>query len=178
VSLRHAPLAARLAPHLLPLLVRWLPAPEPALLLELGSGTGEQAVHLGARLPWLTWQPSDPDPESRASIAAWTARAGVPNVLPPLTLDLLAPAWRLRTCDALLLVNVLHAAPPGATEALLAGAAGVLPRGGPLLVVEPAAGAAGAPLAALEAQAPRHGLAIAERRSLGEGCAGLVLRLR
>ena len=176
MSLRHAPLAVRLAPQLLPLLARWLPAP--ALLLELGSGTGEHAVHLAARLPWLTWQPSDPDSGSRASIAGWTARTGVANVLPPLSLDLLAPAWRVRSCDALLLVNVLHAAPAGATAALLAGAAGVLPRGGLLLVVGPATGAEGAPLAALEAQGPRHGLAVAERRELGEGCAGLVLRSR
>ena len=176
MSLRHAPLAARLAPDLLALLARWLPAPAPALLLELGSGTGEQAVHLAARLPWVTWQPSDPDPESRASIAAWTARTGVPNVLPPLSLDLLARAWRLRTCDALLLVNVLHAAPPGATEALLAGAAGVLPRGGPLLVVGPATGAAGAPLAALETRAAGYGMEVAERGALGEGCGYLVLR--
>ncbi len=178
MSLRHAPLADLLAPDLLALLVRWLPAVAPALLLELGSGTGEQAVHLAARLPWLSWQPSDPDPESRASIAAWTAQTGVPNVRAPLSLDLLAPAWRLRTCDALLLVNVLHAAPPGVTEALLAGAAGVLSRHGPLIVVGPAAGAAGAPLAALEAQAPRHGLAVLERRALAEECVGLVLRSR
>jgi len=150
--------------------------PAAGTVLELGSGTGEQAVHVAARLPWLTWQPSDPDPESRASIAAWTARTGVSNVLPPLSLDLLARAWRLRTCDALLLVNVLHAAPPGATAALLAGAAGVLPRRGPLLVVGPATGVAGAPLDALEAQASRHGLAVAERRALSGGCASLVLR--
>jgi Protein of unknown function (DUF938) len=178
MSLRHAALAARLVPELSVLLTRWLPADAPALLLELGSGTGEQAVYLAARLPWITWQPSDPDPESRASIAAWTARTGVQNVLAPLSLDLLAPTWRLRTCDALLLVNVLHAAPAGATEALLAGAAGVLSRRGPLVVVGPAAGAAGAPMAALEMQAPPHGLAVVERRALTEGCAGLVLRSR
>jgi len=176
VSLRHAPLATRLAPHLVPLLARLVTAP--ALLLELGSGTGELAVELARALPWLTWQPSDPDPESRASIAAWTARARLANVLPPLAFDVLAPAWRLQRCDALLAVNVLHVAPAGAGDALLSGAAQVLPRGGPLVVVGPRAGDEAEPLAALAARAGAHDVEVQERAPLAEQCEYAVLRRR
>jgi hypothetical protein len=135
MSLRRAPLAHATRDPLAGALARLLP--RPALLLELGSGTGEHAVHAAARLPWLTWQPSDPDPAARASIAARAAQAALPNVLPPLDLDLLARAWTLRRADALLLVHVLHLAPAPADAALLAGAAAVLGTDGLLLVVGP-----------------------------------------
>lgn len=172
---RHAPLATALAPALATALRRALPAG--ARVLELGSGTGELAVALAAALPGVTWQPSDPDPESRASVAAWTAREGRAGVLPPLALDLLAPAWRLQACDAVVAVNVLHAAGPGAPEALLAGAAAALPRGGALCAAGLARPPAGAALEAVRAGAARHGFAVAEDGPLPRGCR-LVLLVR
>jgi hypothetical protein len=111
-------------------------APEGGLALELGSGTGEHALALARAFPGLDWQPSDPDPAARDSIAAWCAEARLPNLRPPLDLDLLAPAWRRVAADLLLCVNVLHVAPPGAGEALLDGAA-ALPPGAPLLLYGP-----------------------------------------
>jgi SAM-dependent methyltransferase len=110
--------------------------PSAGLVLEVGSGTGEHAVFLAAAFPALTWQPSDPDPEARASILAWSAEAGLENLLAPLELDLLAPAWTARRADALLCVNVLHVSPPACAGALLEGAARVL-AGGPLVVYGP-----------------------------------------
>ena len=173
---RHAPLAIRLAPALAALLARVLP--RAAVVLELGSGTGEHAVHLARALPWLTWQPSDPDPGARASIAAWRAEAALPNLLPPLDLDLLAPAWRLRCADALLVVNVLHAAPPAAADALLGGAGEVLPPGGALVVVGPSRAPDGEALSRVAAGAARHDLAVEEHARLGEGCDAIVVRAR
>lgn len=111
--------------------------PAVGTVLELGSGTGEHAIFLAARFPALTFQPSDPDPEARASIRAWAAEARLTNVLPPLDLDLLAPAWTRRRADALLCVNVLHVTPAVCGEALVLGAAQVLPPGGPLAVYGP-----------------------------------------
>lgn len=197
MPLRHAPGAERNRELLLQVLARLLP--RPARVLELGSGTGEHAVYLAGRLPWLLWQPSDPDPAARASIAAWTARTGARNVLPPLDLDLLAPAWRLQRADALACLAVLHVAPPAAGEALLEGAADVLPAGGPLLV-SGVFGRAGAPPAlarrlsdlealrrrrgepglpdaeALAARARGHDLALEDRRELPDDALLLVLR--
>ncbi len=111
--------------------------PETGTVLELGSGTGEHAVFLAARFPALTFEPSDPDPEARASIRAWAAEAKLANLRPPLDLDLLAPAWTRRRADALLCVNVLHVTPPACAEALVQGAARVLAPGGPLAVYGP-----------------------------------------
>lgn len=106
-------------------------------VLELGSGTGEHAVFLARAFPALAWQPSDPDPDARASIAAWAAEAALPNLLPPLDLDLRLPRWHGRPADAVLCVNVLHVSPPECVEALCLGAARVLPPGGPLAVYGP-----------------------------------------
>jgi SAM-dependent methyltransferase len=106
-------------------------------VLEIGSGTGEHAVFLAAAFPALEWQPSDPDPEARASIAAWSAEARLPNLLPPLAWDLRLEGWQRRAADALLCINVLHAAAPECVDALCRGAARVLPPGGPLAVYGP-----------------------------------------
>jgi len=111
--------------------------PERGTVLELGSGTGEHAVFLAARFPALEWQPSDPDPLARASIEAWAAEARLPNLRPPLDLDLRLDAWRRRTAAALLCVNVLQVTPPDVAAALFQGAARVLAAGGPLLLYGP-----------------------------------------
>jgi SAM-dependent methyltransferase len=106
-------------------------------VIELGSGTGEHAVLLAAAFPALVWQPSDPDAEARESIAAWTAEAGLPNLLPPRDWDLRLARWQGSPADAVLCVNVLHVAPLACTDALCRGAARVLPPGGPLAVYGP-----------------------------------------
>lgn len=111
-------------------------APARGLALELGSGTGEHALALARAFPGLDWQPSDPDPIARASIDAWRREARLPNLRPPLDLDLLAPAWRRLAADLLICVNVLHVAPAAAGEALLDGAA-ALPPGAPTLLYGP-----------------------------------------
>ena len=158
-------------------------APERGLALELGSGTGEHVLALARAFPQLDWQPSDPDPSARDSIAAWRGEARLPNLRPPLDLDLLRPAWRRLAADLMLCVNVLHLAPPAAGEALLAGAAALAP-GTPLLLYgpfldgpppprlarfdaelrahHPALGIR--PLAPLLASATRHGLRLESRR--------------
>jgi SAM-dependent methyltransferase len=132
---RVARAAARNLDALLAVLRRVLPLR--GTVLEIGSGTGEHAVSLARAFPDLVFQPSDPDPEARDSIAAWAEEARLPNLRAPLQYDLCAPAWRRRPADAVLCVNVLHVAPPRATVALLEGAAEILPSGGPLVVYGP-----------------------------------------
>jgi SAM-dependent methyltransferase len=111
--------------------------PDRGTVLEIGSGTGEHAVFLARRFPALRWQPSDPDPQARASIEAWAAEARLPNLLPPLDLDLCVPTWHRRSAEAMLCVNVLQVAPWDRAEALFAGAAQVLRGGGPLALYGP-----------------------------------------
>jgi SAM-dependent methyltransferase len=138
---RTARLALRNRDLLLEALRRLLPAPaRPGLVrprvLELGSGTGEHLLAFARALPHADWQPSDPDAAARRSAAAWSAEARLPNLAPPLDLDLCRPAWRGQPFDLLLCVNVLHVAPPEAATALLDGAA-TLPGGGALLLYGP-----------------------------------------
>ena len=66
---RHAPATQRNRDPILAVLRDALPAS--GLVLELASGSGEHVVHFAQALPGLDWQPSDPDAEARASIAAW-----------------------------------------------------------------------------------------------------------
>lgn len=132
---RFAPATQRNREPLLAVLRRVLPAA--GTVLEVASGSGEHAVYFAAEFPSLTWQPSDPDPAALASIAAWTAHAGVANVLPPLVLDAAADPWPAVVADAVLCVNMVHIAPWEACEGLLRGAARALPAGGALVMYGP-----------------------------------------
>jgi hypothetical protein len=109
--------------------------PPAGVVLEIASGTGEHAASFALALPALRWQPSDPDAEARASIAAWCA--GLANVAPPLALDASADAWPIERADAIVCINMVHIAPWAACEGLLRGAARVLPGGGPLYLYGP-----------------------------------------
>ena len=62
------------------------------------------------------WQTSDPDPEARASIAAWIAHEGLANVLPPLAIDVRSEDWGVgEAFDAIVAINMIHIAPWEAT---------------------------------------------------------------
>lgn len=111
--------------------------PERGTVLEIASGTGQHAVHFAAALPGIDWQPSDPEPRSRRSIAAWVAQAGLPNLRAPLALDVRAEPWPVDAVDAVVCINMIHIAPWAAAVALVNGAARRLPAGGVLLLYGP-----------------------------------------
>lgn len=130
-----APAAARNRDAILAVLRTALPAT--GLVLEIASGSGEHVVHLANALPTLTFQPSDPSAEALASIGAWTAHAGLPNIRPPLQLDAAADTWPLAKADAVLCINMIHIAPWSATLGLLRHAATMLGPGAPLCLYGP-----------------------------------------
>lgn len=111
--------------------------PERGLVLEVASGTGQHVVHFARALGDLQWQPSDPDARSRRSIAAWVAAAALPNIRPPLELDVRARPWPLGRVDAIVCINMIHIAPWAATTGLFAGAAEMLSPGGVLFLYGP-----------------------------------------
>jgi cyclopropane fatty-acyl-phospholipid synthase-like methyltransferase len=77
-------------------------------VLEIGSGTGQHAVHFAAAMPWLQWQTSDLR-ENHPGIRAWIAASALPNVLPPLVLDVNRPGdWPTEKYDAVFSANTLH----------------------------------------------------------------------
>ena len=75
--------------------------------LEVGSGTGQHAVHFAAHMPWLRWQCSD-RAENLPGIRAWLDEAALPNTPPPLQLDVAAGEWPAGLFDAIFSANTLH----------------------------------------------------------------------
>ena len=83
------------------------------------------------------WQPSDPDPDALASIAAHRADAGLRNLLAPLHLDVTSKVWPIKRADAVMCNNMIHISPWAATEGLMAGASRVLRAGSVLFLYGP-----------------------------------------
>mgnify|MGYP000555933960 CR=1 FL=1 len=132
---RFAPATARNREPILAVLRQELP--ESGLVLELASGTGEHASHFARALPGLVWQPSDPSPDALRSIAAWSAAAGLENILPPIALDAAAPVWPIDRADAMVCINMVHISPWAATEGMMRGAGRLLGAGAPLCLYGP-----------------------------------------
>ena len=132
---RYAPSVARNKDAIAAVLARHLPAS--GLVLEIASGSGEHAMHFASAFPGLTFQPSDPSEEARDSIQAWRAATPLPNVLPPLDLDVTAQHWPIAHADVLTCINMIHIAPWAATLGLMQGAARLLPKGGILFLYGP-----------------------------------------
>lgn len=131
---RQAPAAARNVGPIGDVLEDWLP--ESGLVLEIASGTGEHALAFARRFPGLQWQPSDPDPEALASIAAW-GYEGPENLLPPILLDTRAAEWPVASADAVLCINMVHISPWESALGLLDGARRLLGPGAPLILYGP-----------------------------------------
>lgn len=132
---QHSPATERNREPIREVLARHLPPR--GLVLELASGTGEHAVHMARAFPALEWQPTDPDPVARASIAAWRAEAALPNLHAPLALDVTAKPWPVAHADAIACINMVHIAPWQAAVGMFAGAARTLPQGGLLYLYGP-----------------------------------------
>jgi trans-aconitate methyltransferase len=75
-------------------------------VLEIGSGTGQHAVHFAAGLPQLTWQTSDIDAHL-PGIRLWLEHSALPNLPQPMTLDVTG-SWPARRFDAVFTANTLH----------------------------------------------------------------------
>lgn len=132
---QHAPATARNREPIREVLARHLA--ERREILEIASGSGEHAVHMAASFPAVRWQPSEMEPAALVSIEAWRAEAGLPNLLPPIALDVMAAAWPVTGADAIVCINMVHIAPWEAALALFAGAARTLPPGGLLYLYGP-----------------------------------------
>jgi cyclopropane fatty-acyl-phospholipid synthase-like methyltransferase len=76
-------------------------------VLEIGSGTGQHAVHFAAALPNLEWQTSDRS-ENLPGIRLWLDEAKLPNTPPPIELDVATGRWPGARYDAVFSANTLH----------------------------------------------------------------------
>ena len=114
-------------------------------VVEVGSGTGQHVVHFAKHAPGIIWWPSDLNENHLKSIEAWRAHAALPNIRPPLRIDLTDPAWCPAMHDgsgpaellAVFCANVIHIAPWRVAEGLFTGAGRYLHSDGRLFLYGP-----------------------------------------
>lgn len=142
---QYAPATQRNREPILDILRLVLPAS--GTVLEVASGTGEHAVFFAPRLQPRQWVPSDPNPQMRASIAAWSTYEPTDNLYPPLAIDVQTPSWFVEKdtsvdwetspLNAIVSINMIHIAPWSACLGLIAGASRLLPPQGILYLYGP-----------------------------------------
>ena len=114
-------------------------------VVEVGSGTGQHVVHFAKHTPGIIWWPSDLNENHLKSIEAWRAYSALPNIRPPLRIDLTDPGWCPAMHDgsgpaellAVFCANVIHIAPWRVAEGLFAGAGRYLRGDGRLFLYGP-----------------------------------------
>lgn len=112
-------------------------------VVEIGSGTGQHAVFLGAAFPDLVFWPTDPNVGHVASVDAWRRQVDSPNVMPASQLDVRHP-WLIggkpiaqESLTAILCFNVIHIAPWDVALAVLSSAGKLLRSDGFLILYGP-----------------------------------------
>ena len=105
-------------------------------VLEIGSGTGQHAVDFAAAMPHLQWQTADV-PSYHDGIRLWLNEAALPNVLPPIALEVTQHAWRQGRYDAVFSANTLHIMGWPEVGQFFEGVGSVLEPGGILAVYGP-----------------------------------------
>uniref|UniRef100_A0A1A8FVH6 Methyltransferase-like 26 n=1 Tax=Nothobranchius korthausae TaxID=1143690 RepID=A0A1A8FVH6_9TELE len=110
--------------------------------LEVSSGTGQHVVHFAKALRNITWQPSEYDRQSLASIEAYRAHCGLDNVRPAIHLDASVSHHHWggippESLDLVLNINMIHISPLACTQGLFKGAAALLKPQGLLVTYGP-----------------------------------------
>ncbi len=105
-------------------------------VLEIGSGTGQHAVHIAAQLPHLTWYPTERLPYLD-DLTARVKLEGSPNLRQPTMLDVNQAVWPIRQVDAVFTANTLHIMAWNEVRALFRGVDAVLCAEGTLCVYGP-----------------------------------------
>jgi SAM-dependent methyltransferase len=105
-------------------------------ILEIGSGTGQHAVHFATEMPWLVWQPSDRADEM-PGLRKRIVYEGPKNLRAPVPLDVTQPPWDVRRMDGVFTANTLHIMSWGQVEAFFANLPAILKPGAVLVIYGP-----------------------------------------
>jgi hypothetical protein len=76
-------------------------------VLEIGSYTTQHVKFFAQQLPEVTWQPSD-TPENLTTVQAGLASKALPNILPPVALDVSQVKWPVEQAEGIFSANTLH----------------------------------------------------------------------
>ena len=98
---------------------------KPGDVLEIGSGTGQHAVHFAARLPHLTWHCSDL-PDRHPGINAWIDESTLENVMRPIAMDVSGQSWPARKYAYAFSSNTAHIMSWPNVACMFSGLSGVL----------------------------------------------------
>jgi cyclopropane fatty-acyl-phospholipid synthase-like methyltransferase len=102
---------------------------QPGTILEIGTGTGQHAVHFAAHLPHVVWQPTD-HPQNAQLSRAWIDDAHLTNINPPIALEVLNGDWSsLPAIDGAFSANTAHIMAWEEVQAMFRGLAEALPKG-------------------------------------------------
>lgn len=105
-------------------------------VLEIGSGTGQHAMHFHETLPHLYWQCSDQSIDGRGLIERLEIQNS-PRLPLPIVLDVLRThAWP-KSCDAIYSANTFHIMHWEGVVKFWEGAANTLPAGGKVAIYGP-----------------------------------------
>jgi len=105
-------------------------------VLEIGSGTGQHAVHFARNLPHLKWQPSDLA-ENLAGMQLWFDEVKLTNIKDPIVLNVIDLPWQIEPVDTVFSANTLHIMGKPEIECLFQGIESVLSVDGTLCVYGP-----------------------------------------
>ncbi|MCV6604509.1 MAG: class I SAM-dependent methyltransferase [Porticoccaceae bacterium] len=105
-------------------------------VLEVGSGTGQHAVHFAPQLPHLQWRTSDL-PENHSGINRWIDEHPSANLHRPLLLDADMPRWNIKNIDGVFTANTLHIMSWQSVQNLFAHVGGILQAGGRFCIYGP-----------------------------------------
>jgi SAM-dependent methyltransferase len=105
-------------------------------VLEIGSGTGQHAVHFATAMPGIVWQPSE-IPEAMPALRKRVFNEGPSNLRAPIALDVTATPWDVRKVDGIFTANTLHILHWPEVEALFAGLPAVAKPGAVLAIYGP-----------------------------------------
>lgn len=105
-------------------------------VLEIGSGTGQHAVHFALAMPQLVWQPTELE-DAMPGLRRRIFREGPPNLRAPVLLDVTATPWDVRKVDGVFTANTLHIMHWPQVEALFANLPAVVKPGTVLAIYGP-----------------------------------------
>src|ERR1700761_4509440 len=105
-------------------------------VLEIGSGTGQHALHFASNLPRVAWQPSDTG-EYLQPLREHLRREGGQNLGEVIELDVRTNPWPVGSFDGIFSANTLHIMSWGSVQEFFRGVGAALKKPGVLCIYGP-----------------------------------------